>query len=283
MGQNGTKWGRFYYVLHKTILRCIIIYMARKKRQLSSNGIYHIILRGINQQRIFEEDADYQKFLDCMASVKKQSGCSYYAYCLMGNHVHILLRTGEEPLSLLMKRLSLKYAVWFNIKYERSGHLFQNRYKSYPVTDDTYFLAVLFYIFQNPVASKTSKTPTSYKWSSRRLLCSGNQLIDEDSLLAIATIDAIVDMDSKPAAYELDASTARGRKPRFSDDMALSIMGDCCGATNASAFQAQGQEVQRECVLAMRYKGISIRQIVRVTGLSKGVIERWERRERWGR
>jgi len=67
----------------------------------------------------------------------------------------------------LMKRLSLKYAGWFNAKYERSGHLFQNRYKSYPVTDDTYFLAVLFYIFQNPVASKTSETPASARaWSN---------------------------------------------------------------------------------------------------------------------
>ena len=254
---------------------CLIIkYMVRQPRQLSRSGVYHVILRGINQQRIFEEDSDYQAFLNCMDSVMKKSGCGFYAYCLMGNHVHLLLRVGEEPLSLLMKRLALKYAVWFNTKYDRSGHLFQNRYKSYPVEEDAYCLAVLCYIYQNPVASKISKTPISYKWGSRRLLGNGNGLIDEEGLLKIASIEAITGLDSNPGE-ELEALSQRGRKSLFIDEAVYKMMRDYCGISSASASQAQGHDVQKGCVIAMRNNNVSIRQIARVTGLSKGVVERW--------
>ena len=252
--------------------------MARHPRQISSSGIYHVILRGINKQRIFEEDADYQRFLYSMAAVKEKSGCIFYAYCLMSNHVHILLRTNEEPLALLMKRLALKYVVWFNAKYERSGHLFQNRYKSSPVEDEAYFFTVLCYIFQNPVVAKITKTPAAYKWSSRRLLGKKGSLIDENALREIVSIDAVIEKDSELVAEScvaLQSGQKPGRKPRYGDEAVLDMIATHCGTTSVSAFQALGQSEQKECLSALRRRGVSIRQIARVTGLSKGVVERW--------
>lgn len=84
----------------------------------------------------------------------------------MGNHVHLLLREGKEPLSQIFKRLGVRYVYWYNWKYKRTGHLFQDRFKSEPVEDDTYFLAVLRYIYQNPVKAGLCEKPEEYQWSS---------------------------------------------------------------------------------------------------------------------
>ena len=103
--------------------------MPRKPRQLSSTGIYHVILRSVNQHIIFEEISDYQKFLYILSDCKSYFDVSIYAYCLMDNHIHLLLKEGEEDISVTMKRLEISYVQWYNKKYDRTGPLFQNRYK----------------------------------------------------------------------------------------------------------------------------------------------------------
>ena len=124
--------------------------MPRNARKQSKSGIFHVMLRGINRQVIFQDDEDCEKYLQCLVECQKLSGFQLYAYCLMGNHVHLLLEEKKEPLSQIFKRLGVRYVYWYNWKYKRTGHLFQDRFKSEPVEDDSYFLAVLRYIFQNP-------------------------------------------------------------------------------------------------------------------------------------
>ena len=109
------------------------------------------MLRGINQQQIFEDEEDNLRFLETLFKYKQQCGYEIYAYCLMGNHVHILLKEGKEDLTLVLKRIAGSYVYWYNWKYHRSGHLFQDRFKSEPVENDIYFLTVIRYIHQNPV------------------------------------------------------------------------------------------------------------------------------------
>ena len=101
------------------------------------------MLRGINHQLIFEEDEDMQRFIDTLKRYKDECGYSLYAYCLMGNHIHILLKEENEEISSILKRIAGSYVYWYNWKYGRSGHLFQDRFKSEPVEDDAYFLTVL--------------------------------------------------------------------------------------------------------------------------------------------
>ena len=115
------------------------------------------MLRGINQQDIFEDEDDYLRFLAIIRECKDISKFELYAYCLMTNHVHLLLKTGEEPLELIFKRIGSRYVYWYNLKYQRIGHLFQDRYKSEAVEDDAYFLTVLRYIMQNPMKAGMEK------------------------------------------------------------------------------------------------------------------------------
>ena len=103
--------------------------MPRKAREKSQTGIYHVILRGINRQIIFEENEDYQKFLDTLKEYQEISGYEIYGYCLMSNHIHLVLKEGEEDLGTVFKRIGASYVYWYNWKYNRSGHLFQDRLK----------------------------------------------------------------------------------------------------------------------------------------------------------
>lgn len=125
--------------------------MPRKARQQSSLHIHHIILRGINQQIIFEDVYDYLEFINIMKFYKQSCNFKLYAYCLMNNHVHLLLEESTVPLDIIMKRIEVKFVRWYNCKYQRIGHLFQDRYKSEPVNDVEYFLTVFRYIHQNPL------------------------------------------------------------------------------------------------------------------------------------
>ena len=118
--------------------------MSRLARQFSLTGLYHIVFRGINKQNIFEETEDYQKIIKTLQELKKELKFEIYTYCLMSNHVHLLLKeknTGD--ISQIMKRLLTKYVMWYNKKYHRTGALIANRYKSQPIEVDEYFLSVV--------------------------------------------------------------------------------------------------------------------------------------------
>jgi REP element-mobilizing transposase RayT len=132
--------------------------MARYARRKSESGIFHIMLRGINKQSIFEDNEDRERFLNTIERYRKVSEYKIYGYCLMGNHVHLLLKEAGESISDAIKRICSSYVHWYNWKYDRCGHLFQDRYKSEPVEDEIYLLTVLRYIHQNPVKAGLTKT-----------------------------------------------------------------------------------------------------------------------------
>ncbi len=98
--------------------------MPRAARERSKTGFYHIILRGINRQGIFEDEEDSAEFLRTLIKYQKVSEYMIYAYCLMGNHIHLLLKEGTESLAIALRRIGASYVYWYNWKYERCGHLF---------------------------------------------------------------------------------------------------------------------------------------------------------------
>ena len=140
--------------------------MPRCAREKSESGIYHIIVRGINRQDIFHDEEDYLQYLAAMNRAKNIGNFEVYGYCLMSNHVHLLLHEKEETMALVMKRIGVSYAWWYNKKYDRAGHVFQGRYKSQTVENEQYLLSVLRYIHNNPVKAQMVLTPVQYKWSS---------------------------------------------------------------------------------------------------------------------
>jgi REP element-mobilizing transposase RayT len=250
--------------------------MARQERKISSTHIYHILLRGINKQRIFEQAEDYIQFLDYLHEVRKISGLTLYAYCLMNNHVHLLVKEGTEPLSIVFRRLGTRYVNWFNRKYDRSGHLFQDRFRSEPVETDDYFLSVLVYIFQNPVKAGLCGTPVDYEWSSRRFLERDSGMFDLQELVAIAPIDIIKQRERESNNLTLLEPMARLRLVYSDKEVALMMFG-FGGVRDTSGFQKLTEGAQQTLVAKLRGEKVPIRQISRVTGISKGVLERWGR------
>ena len=144
--------------------------MARQIRKKSGTGIYHVMLRGINRQDIFEDDEDYLQMTSILRGQSERYDekglrlppfCTFYAYCLMSNHLHLLIQEREDNISDIVKRIGVTYAHYFNKKYERNGHLFQDRFRSEPVDDIGYFITLLRYIHQNPLkASEVNKMIT---------------------------------------------------------------------------------------------------------------------------
>lgn len=115
---------------------------------------------------IFHDDEDNMKFLDVIQKYKMKSAMNVYAWCLMSNHVHLLLKEGEEDLSITMKRIGVSFAFYYNWKYRTSGHLFQDRFKSENVENVSYFLTVVRYIHQNPLKAGIVNQVDEWRWSS---------------------------------------------------------------------------------------------------------------------
>ena len=129
--------------------------MPRKSRIDAAGALHHIICRGIEQTDIFVDDFDRDNFVERLGKILSETNTPCFAWALLPNHFHLLLRTGEVPLSTIMRRLLTGYAVSFNRRHRRHGHLFQNRYKSILCQDDPYLLELVRYIHLNPLREKS--------------------------------------------------------------------------------------------------------------------------------
>ncbi|MHB8089239.1 MAG: REP-associated tyrosine transposase [Anaerolineaceae bacterium] len=127
---------------------------------------YHIIQRGNERKNIFISDDDRIRFLETIYKMKEKYNFELVAYCLMDNHVHLLIKDNGNDISRVVKSINISYAYYFNHTYKRVGHLFQDRFKSEVINNDNYMLSVSAYIHNNPVKAGIVKTPQEYKWSS---------------------------------------------------------------------------------------------------------------------
>jgi putative transposase len=128
--------------------------MPRKARLDAPGALHHIIVRGIERRNIFRDDADRDDFLERLGGILRDSRTRCFAWALVPNHFHLLLRTGLVPISSVMRRLLTGYAITFNLRHRRRGHLFQNRYKSILCQEDAYLLELVRYIHLNPLRAK---------------------------------------------------------------------------------------------------------------------------------
>jgi putative transposase len=147
--------------------------MPRGPRLDAAGTLHHVIVRGIERRQIFRSDRDREDFLIRLGQVVKEGQASCFAWVLIPNHVHILVRTGATPLARMMRRLLTGYAVSFNLRHQRSGHLFQNRYKSVVCEEDSYLLELIRYIHLNAVRAGLVKTLGEldrHRWSGHSVL-----------------------------------------------------------------------------------------------------------------
>jgi len=158
--------------------------LPRQKRKLGLSKIYHIIARGNEKKDIFLDEEDKNKFIQIITNKKKKNEYTLFAYCLMNNHLHLLLKEEEDNVSRIMRRINTAYAYYFNKKYNRVGHVFQDRFKSEPVENDRYLISLIRYIHNNPVKAKMANQPHQYKWSSYSLYLKEQKcIIDKEEIL----------------------------------------------------------------------------------------------------
>ena len=142
--------------------------MPRKARIVLANCPHHVIQRGHNRADVFAKDGDYHYYLENLSEWKAQLDCCVYSFCLMTNHVHLIVNPGDNPdnLGLLMKRVAGRQTRLVNRLANRTGSLWEGRYKSSPIETDRYLLACSRYIELNPVRAKMVASPEQYRWSS---------------------------------------------------------------------------------------------------------------------
>src|SRR6056297_2046604 len=227
--------------------------MPRTRRLKSETGIYHVVLRGINKQTIFEDEEDHEMFLQTLDQYKKKSGYKILAYCLMGNHVHLLMKTEDESLGQCFKRIGASYVYWYNMKYYRVGHLFQDRYKSEAVETDDYFKAVIRYIHRNPLKAGMVARLEDYTWSSYREYLGLNDTyhVDKDFVLKLFNEDqaeAIKDFKAFNEIENDDRCLDISNKKRMRDDMAIRIIKKKFSVNSAKDISNFDLEQKQVCV-----------------------------------
>ena len=260
--------------------------MPRQERQPSATGIYHVMLRGINKQDIFEDADDYYQFLKILHGlVYRQddlgqtlpSYFTIYAYCLMTNHVHLLMRERKERIGESVKRIGVAYARYYNSKYERNGHLFQDRFRSEPVNTIEYFMTLMRYIHQNPVQAGITEEVKDYAWSSW-MEYEGNQ-----NVVHVCETAPVVRRLGGTNLYEfvtmpvydkgiLDIDC--GVDGKFTDDDIKEKIAELSGILIPTGIQRLSKNQRNAILKQLCDYGANIRQISRITGVSYGVIYR---------
>lgn len=252
--------------------------MPRLPRKRSKSGIYHIIMRGINRQTIFEDNEDCYRFVYILKRYRLISGFHLYVYCLMGNHVHIVLKEGKEPLEFILRRICSSYVYWYNKKYQRIGYLFQDRFASEVIESDEYFLTAIRYIFQNPVKVGLSSTVKDYKWNNYNEFNSASNNEDINFVLDLVDVNreraviSFIDYINMPNEYIcLDIN----EKYFIADAEALKIVKEVFQVDTIADFQKLDRKIRNEHIKELKNNhNLSIRQIERLTGINRGIVER---------
>jgi len=152
--------------------------VPRQARIKGEYSVYHIIQRGNERKNLFLSDADRLKFIDTLQKTREKYNFAVYAYCLMSNHVHLLIDDNGNDVSAIIKSINISYAQYFNRIYRRCGHLFQDRFRSELINDDGYLLEVSRYIHNNPVKAGIVREPSDYPWSSFNIYLGKDQDIE---------------------------------------------------------------------------------------------------------
>ena len=244
--------------------------MPRAARKISQSGFYHIINRGVSKQLIFEQPSDYRKFLKILKRFSEEEGFEVIAYCLMQNHFHLLIKTDAMPGKIIQK-ISISYSYYFNKKYGRVGHLFQNRFKSEAIEMDPYFVCAIRYIHNNPLKAGICKAE-DYRWSSYHEYVGTPDIIKPDYLLGmIGGKDNFKTFDNgleKESYLEVSDSFC------LSDESASELITKTLGLKSCFEISNFSIKKRNEYIKKLKEIGLGCTQIMRLTGIGRGVIER---------
>ncbi|MBQ7679097.1 MAG: transposase [Butyrivibrio sp.] len=243
--------------------------MPRRARKISASGYMHIIVRGIGKQLLFEDVHDYWYYLDKLEQFCLDTNVWVCAYCLMDNHVHLLVKGESESIILLMKKMGVSYSWYYNTKYDRVGHLFQDRYKSEPVENDASLLTVFRYILKNPQKAGVCSA-ARYPWNSYRYYDKPLSFMDLSVIRSLLGdyrhYQEYIDQDDDDQGLEYAES-------RHSDAWAKEEIMRCLGISSGTALQDYSKMDRDAALVKLKERGLSARQISRLTGIGRNIVQ----------
>ena len=245
--------------------------MPRQPRSTGDSGYMHVIIRGLGKQILFEDEEDHLFYLKKLKKYSMQTKVRIVAFCLMSNHVHMLVHDPQQTVALLMKKVEVSYAGYYNKKYDRTGHLFQNRYISEPVEDERYFLTAFRYILRNPEKAGVCRT-ADYRWSSYKAYYARDTFVELDQIRHYLPTEE--DYRHYLTAENADQDECLEYDTTRDDDWAINVARSILQASSATIVQKYEKESRNDALRKLRRAGLTIRQIERITGINRGVIYR---------
>ena len=261
--------------------------MTRQRRKISNSKVYHVIVKGIDDQDIFYDDQDRRYFLKQILNLKKEINYDVYSYCLMTNHIHMVIKSEAKVLSKIMQSLMIRYVYYFNSRYERSGPLVQNRFKSKCVENQKYFLEVCRYIHRNPEKAGMAKTQ-NYKWSSYQEYLGEEKIINKKVLLHYFNNDISefvkyttnLKLDDVENLYDYAEYEIRNRL--LDEEVSQIIMKEfkICDIKDVAIFfkNKSKEELEKDLKVIKNIKGTNKSQVARILRINrKFVCDVWDR------
>lgn len=247
----------------------------RAARRPCETNVYHAFARGVGRQLIFEDEEDRLLFLDLMSRFSTRDGISFLAWALMDNHIHFLLKAPLPAISKFMSRLESAYATAFNARHDRVGHLFQGRFGSQGIDSDRHLLAAVRYIHQNPVKAGVS-SGCFYRWSSYDEYVGSPHLCDTDMVLGLfANREEFASFHEVAETCRFaDVEEEGSRKSRLSDRRAEERAMELFGAEWRRDLSLMGKQDRDARLRELISLGLSVRQLERLTGIGRGIIQR---------
>lgn len=239
-------------------------------------------MRGTNRQEIFHDDEDCLRFLETLERYKRNCMLEVYGWCLMGNHIHLLLKEGEEEIAKTMKRIGVSFVWYYNWKYNATGHLFQGRFKSENIETDEYLMAVIRYIHQNPVKANIVMKSSLWKWSSCKAYYGERShpvdLLDDKFILGLFSNDtkiAVEEFVKFNESENKDKCLDDEIKLRLTDEEARERINKYITNVEITKIKSLSREARDEKLRTLReIEGVSQRQLARILGVSQFLIYR---------
>ena len=247
--------------------------MPRQQRDKSNTGYYHIMIRGNDRKDIFLDKQDKMYFIEILKTKKENNRYGLIAFCIMDNHAHLLLQEREEDIANIMKRINVSYVFYFNKKYKKSGHLFQDRYKSEKIEDESYLLMATRYIHKNPVKAGIVKKAEKYKWSSYKAYLGKDtalaDAIDKELVLGIFSEDEneakkefikFTKMEEEDKFIEIDE-----KRNRMEENQAIKLWGEILNKEESLEEKMKKFKEQTK---------LPLRKLAEITGINKDKINK---------
>jgi len=251
--------------------------MARQERKYSQTDYYHVMLRGNNKSDIFEKEESKAYFAQCVKKLEDENILQTAAWCIMDNHVHLVVKVELNNIETAFKRLNVKYAMYYNRSNHAVGHVFQDRFRSETIETDEALINVIRYVHNNPLKARICKSIDAYPWSSYHEYLSQ---MHNDTLAFVwslfgGNVESFNELHSKPEeGFFLDI---KEDQEKIKQDIAQKVITEICsrhGIVNAKEISKNSDLLQKLIKGISVQSGLSGRKIAKLLGLSEATVRR---------